>query len=164
MLTGVFGVGKSTVAAEIADLLEGVGVPYAAIDLDWLTWCNVGSPDLRNGDAVLPRNLASVMGNYADAGVRYFVLALSVRDQDQLDILADTVAMPLYVVELVVSLDEIKGRLGTDPTTGRRDDLAETIAWIEQGHGTGFADHVVDNTRPVRVVATDILQRLAWPS
>ena len=36
LLTGVFGAGKSAVAEEIADLLEGGASPYAAIDLDWL--------------------------------------------------------------------------------------------------------------------------------
>ena len=34
LLTGLFGVGKSTIAADMADLLEDAGVPYAALDLD----------------------------------------------------------------------------------------------------------------------------------
>ena len=43
LLTGVLGVGKSTLAADLADLLDEAGVPVAALDLDWLTWTNVSS-------------------------------------------------------------------------------------------------------------------------
>ena len=75
LLTGLFGVGKSTVAAEMADLLEDAGVPYAALDLDWLTWCNVGDGDQASEHAMLLRNLDAVVANYRSAGVRYFVLA-----------------------------------------------------------------------------------------
>jgi hypothetical protein len=38
LITGVFGSGKSTVLAEAADLLEVGGLPFAAIDVDWLGW------------------------------------------------------------------------------------------------------------------------------
>ncbi|MGI8533580.1 MAG: adenylyl-sulfate kinase, partial [Candidatus Limnocylindrales bacterium] len=38
LLTGIFGVGKSTVAAEMAEMLEERQVRYAALDMDWLTW------------------------------------------------------------------------------------------------------------------------------
>jgi Mrp family chromosome partitioning ATPase len=36
LISGVFGSGKSTVAEEIADLLEQRCVPYALMDLDYL--------------------------------------------------------------------------------------------------------------------------------
>ena len=41
LLIGVYGSGKTSVAAEMADLLEQQDVPYAAIDLDWLVWANI---------------------------------------------------------------------------------------------------------------------------
>jgi adenylylsulfate kinase-like enzyme len=37
LLTGVYGSGKSSVAAEIAYLLERQGRPYALLDLDYLS-------------------------------------------------------------------------------------------------------------------------------
>jgi adenylylsulfate kinase-like enzyme len=36
LINGVYGCGKSTVAAEIADQLERQEISYAALDLDWL--------------------------------------------------------------------------------------------------------------------------------
>lgn len=38
LITGVYGSGKSTVAAEIAYLLEQRRQPYALLDLDFLGW------------------------------------------------------------------------------------------------------------------------------
>jgi adenylylsulfate kinase-like enzyme len=38
LLTGVYGSGKSSVAAEIAYLLDQQGEPYALLDLDYLSW------------------------------------------------------------------------------------------------------------------------------
>lgn len=162
LLTGLFGVGKSTIAAEMADLLEDARVPYAALDLDWLTWCNVGDGDRASEHAMLLHNLGAVVANYRAGGVRYFVLARWIRDRDELAGLIATMAMPLHTVELVAPLDEIRRRVGTDPTGGRRYDLAESVAWVEDG-GVGFAEFTVENDRPVREVAADILRWLAWP-
>ena len=163
LLTGLFGVGKSTIAAEMADLLEDAGLPYAALDLDWLTWCNAGDGDRASEHAMLLRNLDAVMANYREAGVRYFVLARWVQDRDELAGLIATMAMPLHTVELLVPIDEIERRLATDPTTGRSDDLAESVAWVEQRRSGSLSDYTVENDRRVRDVAADILQWLSWP-
>jgi putative protein kinase ArgK-like GTPase of G3E family len=38
LVTGVYGAGKTTLVEEMAHRLEVSGAPYAAIDLDWLSW------------------------------------------------------------------------------------------------------------------------------
>jgi hypothetical protein len=45
LLTGVYGSGKSSVAQEIAYLLEHQGEPYALLDLDYLSWAGTGADD-----------------------------------------------------------------------------------------------------------------------
>ena len=79
VITGVYGSGKSTVAARSPSSSNG-GHPYAAIDLDWLTWFE--TPDLGDdtSERIFLENLACVVGNYLAAGVRHFVLAGAVRD------------------------------------------------------------------------------------
>jgi adenylylsulfate kinase-like enzyme len=68
-ITGVYGSGKSTVAAEIAYLLEQRRQPYALLDLDFLGW-GVGSPDHEAaGFGLMLRNLAAVASNYREAGI-----------------------------------------------------------------------------------------------
>jgi chloramphenicol 3-O-phosphotransferase len=42
LITGVFGSGKTSIAEEIADVLEGAGLPYALLDLDYLMWFYTG--------------------------------------------------------------------------------------------------------------------------
>jgi adenylylsulfate kinase-like enzyme len=45
LLTGVYGSGKSSVAAELAYLLEQRDQPYALPDLDYLRWAGTGTDD-----------------------------------------------------------------------------------------------------------------------
>ena len=74
LLTGVYGSGKSSVAAEIAYLLEQRGEPYALLDLDYLSWAGTGSEDRAEEFGLMLANLAAVAGNYRRAGLRRFVL------------------------------------------------------------------------------------------
>src|SRR2546430_11379458 len=41
LITGVFGSGKSSVAVEIADVLEGLDLPHVVLDLDFRLRCDV---------------------------------------------------------------------------------------------------------------------------
>jgi hypothetical protein len=78
LLTGLFGSGKSTVAMEIADLLERRSLTYALLDLDYLVWCSLGGPSEGTVSALLLENLAALLENYRRAGITRFVLAHSV--------------------------------------------------------------------------------------
>jgi gluconate kinase len=162
LLMGVFGSGKSTVAADIADVLEAAEVPFAALDLDWLTWTNVSGASRADEHRMMLVNLAAVVGNYLDAGAQHFVLARSIHDRDELSSLSEALAMPLRTVELTLPYEEIARRLAADPTDGRRDDLARTAEWIDRAAGSGLADVTVSNGRPVREVALEILAWLQW--
>ena len=164
LLTGPFGVGKSSLAAEIADIVEGE-LPYAAIDLDWLAWYDTidGSPEHELG-AVGLKNLSDVVRNYLDAGVRLFVIAGAVEDAGELALLKTALPMPVTVVRLEVPIAEIEARLGADVTTGRQDDLRRAREWIRAGQGTGFEDLVIANTGPIREVARTVIQRVLSPS
>ena len=164
LITGPFGAGKSSLAAEIADLVEGE-IPYAAIDLDWLAWYDAidGSPDHELG-AVGLKNVSDVVGNYLDAGVRLFVIAGAVEDASELELLKTALPMPVTVVRLEVPIAEIEARLGADITTGRKDDLRRAREWIRGGQGTGFEDLALTNTGPIREVARTVIQRVLTPS
>jgi len=48
---GVYGSGKSSVAEEIAYLLEQRGEPCALLDLDYLGWAGMGTSGLRANSA-----------------------------------------------------------------------------------------------------------------
>jgi hypothetical protein len=149
LITGVFGSGKTSVAAEIADVLLDRGCRYAVLDLDWLTWFSLGSDDRVDEHRMMLENLAVVVGNYITAGVQRFVLARSIRDRWELDSLSASLPMPLRVVRLDLALDEIERRLRSDVTTGRQDDLLEAAQWTAGSVGEGLEDLTITNDRPV---------------
>ena len=162
LITGVFGAGKSSVAAEIAGVLEELGGRYAALDLDWLAWADPGSDDEDAELRMMLANVASILDNYLAIGIRRFVLAGAILDRAELEGLRTTLAMPMTVVRLTVPVAEIEERLRADVTTQRMDDLREAAAWLERGHGEGVEDLTIANAGPIREVALAILTQLGW--
>jgi hypothetical protein len=162
LITGVYGSGKSSVAAEIAYLLQQRRQPYALLDLDFLAWAGVDFDDHAAGFGLMLRNLTAVASNYRDAGVSTFVLAWFVRDQGALRGVQEAVGVPLRVVRLSVPLPDIERRLAVDATTERQDDLQVAAASIAAGVGVGVEDAVVDNDRPIPVVAREVMTWLGW--
>src|ERR1700752_1359365 len=73
LLCGAYGTGKTSVAAEMAELLEARDVPYAAIDLDWLAWANIAGSHGEAGHRLMLANLAPMIGNYRAPGVARFI-------------------------------------------------------------------------------------------
>jgi hypothetical protein len=158
LITGVFGSGKSSVAAEITYLLEQRDQRYALLDLDYLGW--VG--DHAMGYQMMLRNLAAVAPNYRDAGIGVFVVAYFVRDLAALHSVRGALGVPLRVVRLSVPLPAIEQRLANDVTSGRRDDLRDAAASIAAGEGFGVEDIVVRNDRAVGTVAREVMSWLGW--
>jgi hypothetical protein len=163
LLTGVYGSGKSSVAAEIAYLLEQAGEPYALLDLDYLSWAGTGTGDRVAEFGLMLQNLAAVMANYRRAGMRFFVLAYFVRSPGEVQGVREAAGLPLRVVRLAVALPSIQRRLAGDVTSGRRDDLREAAASIAAAEGVGVEDVAISNERPIEVVARDVMAFLDWP-
>jgi hypothetical protein len=162
LLTGVYGSGKSSVAQQIAYLLEKHGAPYALLDLDYLSWAGTGGDDRAAEFGLMLQNLTAVTANYRRAGIRLFVLAYFVRSHGEVQAVREAVGLPLRVVRLTVQLPEIQRRLAGDVTSGRRDDLREAASSIAAGEGTGLEDAAISNDRPIEVVAQDVLNFLQW--
>jgi adenylylsulfate kinase-like enzyme len=162
LITGVYGSGKSSVAAEIAYVLERRRQPYALLDLDYLGWGGDNFDDHEAGFGLMLRNVAAVVSNYRDAGVSVFVAAYFVRHHNALRGIREAVGVPLRVVRLTVPLPEIEQRLAADLTTERREDLREAAASIAAGEGAGVEDVVVANDRPPGDVAHEIMAWLDW--
>jgi hypothetical protein len=162
LITGVYGAGKSSVAAEIAYLLELRGERFALLDLDYLSWATCGDGTRASNFAMLERNLAAVAANYAAAGVTRLVLAYFVCDDGEVQRLCAAAGVPLRVVRLDLSAMEITRRLATDVTSGRQDDLDVALASMAAGHGVGCEEMAIANDRPVGTVAQEILAYLGW--
>jgi hypothetical protein len=162
LITGVYGTGKSSLAVEIANVLEARGVPFGALDLDWLAW--FGAPRLGTAQlrSVFLSNLAAVAANYRAAGVLRFVLAGAVRDREEVTELQAAAGVPLRVIRLVVGSDEITRRLQVDPTSGRTADLEVAREWLAGRIGEGIEDRALANEGPIAAVAATVLDWLGW--
>jgi adenylylsulfate kinase len=162
LLTGVYGSGKSSVAAEIAYLLEKRGKPFALLDLDYLSWAGDGSSERASEFGLMLENLAAVAVNYRRAGIRFFVLAYFVRSRAEVREVQAALGSPLPVVRLTVPLPGIEQRLARDVTSGRRDDLRAAAASIATAEGVGVEDVAISNDRPIALVARDVMTFLRW--
>ena len=157
LLTGVFGSGKTTVAEEVAERLESLQPPFAAIDLDWLAWSNADGSGHEDA-TLLAANLAAVTANFRAAGARRFVLAGAIEDRGTLETIRAALAMPLVVVRLEVPLEVVEARLGSAPTRGRADDLARARDWFVSGPAGGPEDATLDGTLPLATLAKRVLE------
>jgi len=162
LLTGVYGSGKSSVAEEIAYLLEQQGQPYALLDLDYLSWAGTGAGDRATEFGLMLQNLAAVAANYRRAGIKLFVLAYFVRSPGEVAGVRQALGLPLRVARLTVPLPDIEQRLAGDVTSGRRDDLREAAASIAAAEGAGVEDVTVRNDRPIGIVAREVMTFLGW--
>ena len=162
LLTGVYGSGKSSVAQEIAYLLEQQGEPFALLDLDYLSWAGPDTGDRTAEIELMGQNLAAVTTNYRRAGIKLFVLAYFVRTAEEIHAIKEALGLPLKVARLTVPLAVIEQRLASDVTSGRRDDLREAAASIATSEGAGLEDVTVSNDRPISVVAQEVMTFLGW--
>jgi len=163
LIIGPYGSGKSSLAGEIADAVEG-DLPYAAIDMDWLAWFDTGDgDDAHEVGPVELRNLSDVVRNYLEVGIRLFVIAAAIRHAWEVETLRGVLPMRVTVVRLDVPIDEIERRIGSEDTSGRQNDLRRAREWIEAGEGIGFEDVVIANTAPLREVALNVIQLVMSP-
>lgn len=162
LITGVYGSGKSSVAAEIAYLLETRGDRYALLDLDYLGWAASGAVDRASEVRMMLANLTAVAANYRQAGIDFFVLAYFVRDGAEVQGVRDAVGVPLRVVRLTVPLADIQRRLAADVTSGRLDDLRESTLALAASEGNGVEDVAVGNDRTVGAAAREVMRFIGW--
>ena len=162
LLTGVYGSGKSSIADEIAYLLEQQGERYALLDLDYLSWAGTGTDYLAGEFGLMLQNLAAVAANYRPAGIRLFVLAYFARSHGEVAAVRKALGLPLCVARLTVPLPDLQRRLASDVASGRRDDLAEAAASIAAAEGAGVEDTTISNDRPIGDVARDVMTFLGW--
>ena len=126
VITGPVGVGKTTVAGAISELLGDAGLAHALVDLDWLRWSYPGPAHDPFHMALGRRNLAAVWGNYRAAGAQRLILVDIVESREE--VARYRAAIPgaaIVVVRLQAALPTILRRL-----EGR--EAGASLAWHQQ--------------------------------
>lgn len=165
LITGVTGVGKSTMLEPLGRLLsKGIGA-VAVVDTDTLAQFGPPPGD-RQGfyDDLKCRNLAAVWANFKAAGARYVVVAGGI---DSVELRAKYAAAladcEVQLVRLVAPTELVRERLhGRDngATLDRHlDKLPEQESRFD---ALGLEDFTVVNDRPLADVAGEIVARAGW--
>ncbi|MFD8922623.1 hypothetical protein ACFV0Y_33105 [Streptomyces sp. NPDC059569] len=166
LINGTVGVGKTTVADAVGDLLAEAGTPHAVLDLDRLRQSWPTPPGDRFNFGMLLRNLRSIAGNYLDAGATRLVLAGVIEQHDERKRLSDAVGVDLTVCRLRAELSVIHKRLAQ-----RHDGEPETLRWHLDRSAeldailSRFAvdDFTIDTTtRSVPDVAAAVISAADW--
>lgn len=162
LLTGVYGSGKSSVAEEIAAILETREVRYAALDLDWLWWFDCGDDGV-DRHTVLHDNLKALVGNYLAVGVQHFVMAWAARDLPALETVTSACPFSVRVVRLEAPPDVIRARLRAEVTSQRvNDDLEVAEEWMAGQIARDVGEVEIRSDRSIRLVANEVLEWLEW--
>jgi hypothetical protein len=164
LISGTVGSGKSTIAAEINDLLAEHQVPNAAVDLDALVW-QWPSSSPWNSDLMF-ENLGVLWPNYRAHGADHLVLARVVEQSDELDRYRAVIpGAEITVCRLTapepVRQRRLRERMPPGPSLDWH--LERTVELANILEQRALEDFIVDNgERPVCDVATEILVRSGW--
>ncbi|MFF9571762.1 hypothetical protein [Streptomyces sp. NPDC014685] len=166
LINGTVGVGKTSVAEGVGDLLTDAGIPNAVIDLDWLrqSWPTPSGDRFNFG--MMLRNLHSIAGNYLAAGAVRLVLAGVIETPEERKSCSEALGVELSVGRLHADVPVVHQRL-----MRRHENEPETLRWHLARAGELAAlldqaavdDFTVDaTTRPVGEVAADVTRKAGW--
>jgi hypothetical protein len=163
VLTGTVGVGKSTIATVIHDLLFERKIAHACVDIDWL---RMGWPERGHWNyAVAMANLASAWNNFHDAGAGRLVIVDVVEQRAHLKRYRDAVpGAAIQVCRLTAPASIREQRIAVREQGASRDwHLARSIELDAILDAADVADFVVDNgDRPMADVANEVLVGAGW--
>ena len=162
LVTGLYGAGKSSLAAEMAERLERADLSFGAVDVDWLAWYHLAPADGPPAGDLGRTNLAHIADRYLSAGITRLILAVAARTDDEVDTLKRLIPCPVTVVRLDAGIDAIERRLALDPTLGRAADLEVAREWARLGLGRVAADLVLDGEDTLAANGERVLTWLGW--
>lgn len=166
LITGTVGAGKSTVAAEVSDVLADLQVPNAAVDLDALVW--QWPPTSAWNSDLMFENLAALWPNYRAHGATHLVLAGVLEDCGELAryraaVPDAQITICRLVAPAATRVERLLGRMPPGPS--REWHLNRTVELEAILGRLACEDFTVENgDRPVREVANDVLVRAGWVS
>jgi hypothetical protein len=151
LLTGTVGVGKTTVAAAVGDLLRERQVANAVLDLDELRRAWPAPPGDRFSTSVMLGNLSAVAANYLGHGFSTLVLAGVLETAEDRARHAEAVRVPMTVCRLVADPDAVHRRLHD-----RHRDDADGLGWHLHRAGELAAIQDASAVEDLRVDVTEL--------
>ncbi len=165
VITGPVGVGKTSVARAISDLLGNAAVAHTMIDMDMLRWCYPSNPaDPFHGQLGL-QNLAAVWANYQAAGAQRVVMA------DVVETLTTVAQYEKAIPGAVVTVARLHAPVATLHARLAGRETGADLEWHQnraielaaQMEETALEDLRVDTEgKTVPEIAQEIIDRARW--
>mgnify|MGYP001564731667 FL=1 len=165
ILTGSVGVGKSSVAEAISNILSSKSIPNAIIDLDYLRHAH---PEPQNDPFHMKlgyKNLASIWRNYEDIGITHLIIPNVVENKKELKEFKSAIPnADIHIIRLKADIKTIHDRL-------KRRDTGESLKWhlnraivlTKQLKSTKIEDLVVDTKNKfITTIAKEIIFKIGW--
>jgi len=165
LITGPIGVGKTSVAAEVSELLDHAKVAHGMVDIDSLRWCYPRPPQDPFRIELAMKNLVAVWNNFQAFGAKRLVLADVLETRDHLERYHKAVpGAEIFVVRLHATLStltqHVQQREIGSALTRHLQRAAELTALMERNH---VEDMLVDiEGKTVTNIAQEILTHSNW--
>lgn len=165
VITGPVGVGKTTIAQAVSELLEAAALAHAVVDLDWLRWSYPRPAGDPFHTALGLRNLALVWQQYRTAGAERLIIVDIVETRAM--IAAYAAAVPgaeIITVRLDAAVATIQARLA-----GR--ERGASLLWHQRRAAELLAHWARSPVEDLRIdtegqavldIAREVLARTRW--
>ena len=112
LITGTVGVGKTSIADEIYEILKAKDDPVALINIDELGYA-VPHPDNDRFNTKLQlKNLSAMWPNYAELGVRSLIIPCIIENENDVEVFRNAIpSSDIYIIRLTALLSTIEGRI-----------------------------------------------------
>lgn len=165
LITGTVGVGKTSVADEVYEILKHKNDPVALINIDELGYAVPHPDDDRFNIRLQLKNLSAIWPNYSELGVESLIVPCVIENKGDVEHFRNMLpSSDIFVVRLTASLstveDRIKGRLmggSLDWHLKRAQELEEIF------EHQSFEDVLISNeAKMITEVANEVIA--AWSS
>ena len=166
LLSGPVGVGKSSVGAAAAELLETRQIPHTFIDFDHLRYTFPRpESDLWNNQLGL-KNLKAIWTNCEQAGARNLVVSYVIEEQTFVDQLISAVGGARAItVQLTARMDTLEARLKQRESAARLDwhlHRAKELSTLLLGHDVPCDCRIATDGRTAEDVAEEVAAKVNW--
>ncbi len=161
LVTGPVGVGKSSVADEVFEILRRTSASVALINFDELTYASPRSKDDPYGTKLGLKNLSAIWPNYIEAGIDNFIIPYVVETKRDIDRFGASISgADVWVVRLAASIGVLRERLRNRPMGGSLEWHLNRAAELNDLYAaSGIGDLVIDtDNKTIRAIADEVIQ------
>lgn len=165
LISGPVGVGKTTIANELSNLLEDDGVPHTYVDLDYLTCTFPRSDADPYGNKLALQNLQAVWENSRKLGSKNLIIPRVIESKAEAAKIAAVVGIATPIICRLTASDQ------TLLERVRTREIGSGLLWHEKRSIQLSAELseskveqlcIATDNRSVTEIATELMQQVGW--